>query len=196
MLENLDADSIIKEIWPILNSTIRSEKPVLYFGRAIRGGRENLENSRKIVSEANKHFFVISKHVILDKEHDKDDVSDFERKWRERFTGINVRQRDIRMLRTADCFAADVTVDSVGVGYEIGVAQHRKIPSVLFQHEATQNKSTMRLYTTRLTTPTLREYTNLRNFKSPILCYDNQNVEEVAKKGFERLSGCFLTTYF
>lgn len=184
MLESLTADSIIKEIEPVMQGVIRPEKPVLYFGRAIRGGREELENSRKIAVEGDRRFFIISKHVILDKRYDKDDVSDFERIWKERFTGIiNVRQRDMRMLRVSDCFAADLTVESNGVEYEFCFAsEERKIPSVLFCNEKEKEKRDVWKYR--------------HGIKSPIFYYNNQNVEDVARTGFEKLSRCFLASYF
>jgi len=196
MLESLTADSIIEEIWPILNGTFTPEKPVLYFGRAIRGGREELENSRKLAIEADKRFFIISKHVILDKQYDKDDVFDFEKKWKERFPHINVSQRDRRMIRIADCFAADATEESTGVGGERAYAFHLRKPSILFQHEKARNRPTMKLYAGRLIEPTLEDYLKLCNIKTPIHFYNNQNVEEVAREGFDKLSSCFLTTYF
>jgi nucleoside 2-deoxyribosyltransferase len=195
MLESLTADSIIEEIWPVLNGTARPEKPVLYFGRAIRGGREELENSRKLATEADRHFYIISKHVLLDKQYDKDDVFDFEKKWKERFPHINVSQRDRKMIRIADCFAADVTEESTGVGGESSYARFLRKPSILFQHEKARSRPTMKLYAGRLVEPTLEDYLRLRNIKTPIYFYNNQNVQEVAREGFEKLSGCFLTTY-
>jgi len=197
MLESLTADSIIEEILPVLDGVVKPEKPVLYFGRAIRGGRENIENSRKIASEADKHFYIISKHVLLDKRYDKDDVSDFERKWKEKYPRIDVRQRDMKMLGLANCFAADATIESTGIGFETCVAScERKIPSVLFQHENRKNESTMIIHTGRIITPTLKDYLDLHNIKVPIFYYSDQNVEEVARKCFERFSSCFLTKYF
>lgn len=159
----LSADSVLEGLTHIFRGEgPYSEKPHSYFGRAIRGGRENLENDRVIVYELEKYTNVISKHTILD------DVIIFERQWKKRFPRINVSQRDKKMIRMSECFFGDLTVESTGFGYEIGYARHMRRPMMLFCHEEARYEITILPY--------------LHRIKVPIFYYDDQNVCKVAER--------------
>jgi hypothetical protein len=186
-MKKLSSSSILEEITPILEGRVKPEKPLSYFGRAIRGGRGNIGNCRTIVEEMEKYSTVLSKHTILSSIYDHDDVTDFERKWKERFPEINVFQRDMKMIGMSKRFVADTTVESTGGGYEIFEAYYRAIPSALFCHEKARYRPTMYLYTDRLTTPTIEELFYLHDVKIPIYYYSNKNIKEVAEREIRNL---------
>ena len=90
----------------------------IYFAGSIRGGRDEEENYLKIINHLTKYGEVLTEHVglknIEENEQKKSDTHIF--------------QRDISWLKSSDIMIADVTVPSLGVGYEIGFAETLNIP--------------------------------------------------------------------
>jgi len=90
----------------------------IYFAGSIRGGRDEEENYLKIINYLSKFGEVLTEHVgyknIKNNETKKSDSYIFE--------------RDVSWLKTSDIMVADVTVPSLGVGYEIGFAETLGIP--------------------------------------------------------------------
>jgi hypothetical protein len=168
----LSVSSVLEELTAIIKGeTPYPEKPYSYFARAIRGGRENLENCRIIVSEMENYSIVLSKHTVLD------DVNGFEKEWKKRFPKINVNSRDKRMIRMSKRFVGDVTVETCGGGFEVAYAEWKKIPSALFCHEEAR-------YTQTISSRVAG--------KIPIFYYNNQNIVEIAKREIRNL---FTTPY-
>ena len=145
-------------------------KSYSYFARAIRGGRENLENCRVIVGEMKKYSIVLSEHVVLD------DIEKFEKEWRKKYPKISVYERDIMWIRLSDYFCADITVESTGVGYEIAEASIRGIPILLFCHE--KSKLSV-MYLNEL----MKKWCGR---KIPIVFYTDDTVKKVAEREVER----------
>ena len=82
----------------------------IYFGGSIAGGRQYLETYQKIVSylkSAGHH--VLTEHVV------QPDVLELENK----FTPEQIYTRDIQWLNQSRCLIAEVSIPSLGVGYEI-----------------------------------------------------------------------------
>lgn len=191
-------ESVLEELTPIFRGEASTpEKPYAYFARAIRGGRENLENSRIIFHQMQKHSTVISKHVVLD------EVGRFEEEWKKRFPRINVRQRDMRMIGMAEYFVADTTVESTGVGAELMEAYIRKIPISLFRHEEVRNEPTnisriigVEDSSKELTLEQVLRYRCKVNI--PITYYTEQNIKEVVRSRFRTFFAKQITlpTYF
>jgi nucleoside 2-deoxyribosyltransferase len=100
----------------------------VYFAGAIYGGREKLDTYTKIqeVVESLGHIF-LTKHVTgvgLSTEEEKFGRSpSFSYK------------RDIKLLREADCLIAEITLPSLGVGYELAYAVEKKGLPVLALYE-------------------------------------------------------------
>ena len=90
----------------------------IYFAGSIRGGRDEEDNYLKIINYLSKFGEVLTEHVghknIENNETKKSDSYIFE--------------RDISWLKSSDIMVADVTVPSLGVGYEIGFAETVNIP--------------------------------------------------------------------
>ena len=95
----------------------------IYFAGAIRGGRQKVEDYKKMVERFQKHgHTVLTKHVAdpnLTVEGSK--VTDNE-----------IYVRDTKWLEECDLVFADVTVPSLGVGFEIAYAEkiNKKIYAV------------------------------------------------------------------
>ena len=90
----------------------------IYFAGSIRGGREEEQTYFKIIDYLTNFGEVLTEHVgfknIDKKEQGSSDTYIFE--------------RDISWLKSANMMIADVTVPSLGVGYEIGFAETLNIP--------------------------------------------------------------------
>jgi len=86
----------------------------IYFAGSIRGGRDDIELYLKIINHLQNHGQVLTEHIGDKKitglgEHGLADVKIFE--------------RDMAWLEEADVVIADVSVSSLGVGYEIAKAE-------------------------------------------------------------------------
>ncbi len=90
-----------------------------YFAGAIRGGRKYLGEYKAIVKQLqNMGIEVLTEHVS------KSDVLELERS----MTKQQIFQRDMEWLKNADFVVAEVSMPSLGVGYEICEALHLKKP--------------------------------------------------------------------
>jgi hypothetical protein len=93
----------------------------IYFAGSIRGGRDDSAIYMKLIGKADRYGEVLTEHVGSVGEEDLADTDIF--------------ARDLEWLRTADAVVAEVTTPSLGVGYEIGMAQAWEIPILcLFRH--------------------------------------------------------------
>jgi len=84
----------------------------IYFAGAIRGGREDKTLYLEIVRRLKDYGQVLTEHVA-DSELTALGELDEDRA---------IHDRDLAWLKTADCLVAEVTIPSLGVGYEIGKA--------------------------------------------------------------------------
>ena len=90
----------------------------IYFAGSIRGGRDEEANYLKIITYLTNFGQVLTEHV--GSENIKKNESHNSDKY--------IFERDISWLKSADIMIADVTVPSLGVGYEIGFAETLNIP--------------------------------------------------------------------
>lgn len=84
----------------------------IYFAGAIRGGREDRALYLQIVELLTAYGHVLTEHVADEQLSALGEEGDDE--W--------IHDRDLAWLKSADCLVAEVTVPSLGVGYEIGKA--------------------------------------------------------------------------
>lgn len=77
------------------------------------GGRNDQENYVKIINHLKQHGEVLTEHVGQKNvfELEKNNSSEF------------IWQRDMQWLKQADVVIAEVTQPSLGVGYELGIAE-------------------------------------------------------------------------
>ena len=84
----------------------------IYFAGSIRGGRDDHKLYFEIIELLRAYGGVLTEHVggaELSAQGEADD-------------NVKLHDRDIAWLKEADCLVAEVTVPSLGVGYEIGKA--------------------------------------------------------------------------
>jgi 2'-deoxynucleoside 5'-phosphate N-hydrolase len=85
----------------------------IYFCGSIHGGRQHQESYRQIILHLKKYGNVLTEHVGDPKltVHG------------EKISKVEVYERDVAWLREADVVIAEVSTPSLGVGYELGLAE-------------------------------------------------------------------------
>ena len=90
----------------------------IYFAGSIRGARDEEKTYLRIIDYLGSFGDVLTEHVgYQDVEKSEKNHSD-----------IYIFERDVKWLESSDAMIADVTVPSLGVGYEIGFAETLNIP--------------------------------------------------------------------
>ena len=86
----------------------------IYFAGAIRGGRQDASTYHAMIAHLQTHAEVLTEHVGNKALSDGGelDLSDKE-----------IHARDLAWLKECDAVVAEVTTPSLGVGYELGVAE-------------------------------------------------------------------------
>lgn len=85
----------------------------IYFGGSIKGGRSKAEDYKKIVDYLKTIGTVLDEHVA-----DPNLKSSGES-----INSVEIYNRDISWINECDVLIAEVTIPSLGVGYEIGYAE-------------------------------------------------------------------------
>jgi 2'-deoxynucleoside 5'-phosphate N-hydrolase len=105
----------------------------IYFAGSIRGGRDDLHIYQDLIKFLATKGTVLTEHIghqnLLNDdgaEHNKTD----------RF----IWERDMEWLHSSNVIVAEVTQPSLGVGYELGIAEKSGIPVVLL-YRTSPNKS-------------------------------------------------------
>jgi len=112
----------------------------IYFSCSIRGARPDPETIPELIEHLKRHGTVLTQHIGDFLEGDEVDTSDEE-----------IFQRDVSWLGEADALVADVTAPSLGVGYEIGVAETLGKPILcLYRRQRGRRLSAMIAGNTRL----------------------------------------------
>ena len=91
----------------------------IYFAGAIRGGRDDAKLYGEIIGYLGSKGRVLTEHVgdkHIDSMGEKGGID------------AAIYQRDIKWLQSADVVVAEVTTPSLGVGYELGIAEKLKKP--------------------------------------------------------------------
>jgi hypothetical protein len=107
----------------------------IYFCGSIRGGRQLADGYQKIIGMLQEHGQVLTEHLGSDREVLEKDrlLSDKE-----------IHNRDLQWIMESDLVVAEVTVPSLGVGYEIGRSVHLGKPVLcLFDAASEQPLSAM-----------------------------------------------------
>ena len=92
----------------------------IYFAGAIKGGREKVEDYAKMVKELETYGEVLTKHVA-----DPNLIMH-----EEGITAKEIYTRDEKWLNECDVVLADITVPSLGVGYELAYAESKHKPII------------------------------------------------------------------
>ena len=106
----------------------------IYFSGSIYGGRQKLNTKKKLVKELSKFGKVLDEEVADDNVLIKE----------ENITDNNVFETLVKKINIADVIFAEVTVPSLGVGYEIGYADsHGKKIIAIYDKTVTPKITTM-----------------------------------------------------
>ena len=91
----------------------------IYFCGSIRGGRQLATDYQKIIEMLKQYGQVLTEHLGDDiKIETKDRI----------LTDVQIHDRDMNWVRDSDLVVAEVSIPSLGVGYEIGRAIELGIP--------------------------------------------------------------------
>lgn len=130
----------------------------LFFAGSIRGGRQLMPRYQHIINFLRSHdFTVLSEHVAL-KNLERTEA---------RMSEEEIFEKDIHWVEEADCVIADVTIPSIGTGYEICHAVSCQKP-VLCIYEKGTNASAMVLGNTHVTA---RSYSDMKEIEEILLDY-------------------------
>ena len=125
----------------------------IYFAGSIRGGRDEEKNYMNLIHYLATFGEVLTEH-IGSKGIDKSELIN---------TDQYIYQRDIDWLKSSDVMVADVTVPSLGVGYEISYAEKLNIPILcLYNPKSKKSLSAMVLGNKKITN---KEYQSIDDAK-------------------------------
>jgi nucleoside 2-deoxyribosyltransferase len=97
------------------------KRPNIYFAGSIKGGREDAQLYAKIIELLNqKYGYVLTEHI------GNSNVFELEKHQ----SDSDIYTQDYDWITSADIVVAEVTTASLEVGYEIGVATERNIPTL------------------------------------------------------------------
>ena len=129
----------------------------IYFAGAIRGGREDAQLYENIIAYLGEKGQVLTEHV---------DSTDLSWKGETSRKDEEIYNRDMEWLQSADIVVAEVTTPSLGVGYELGIAEKFQIPVLcLYRSENGKSLSAMVLGNKTIT---CREYKTFLNVQKCI----------------------------
>ena len=102
----------------------------IYFAGAIRGGREETDIYNNIITYLSSKTEVLTEHVGSTELTTIGETNLFDEE---------IFIRDMEWIQSADLVIAEVTTPSLGVGYELGIAEKLNIP-VLCLYRSIQGK--------------------------------------------------------
>ena len=91
----------------------------IYFAASIRGGREDQNKYNELIRFLSSKVEVLTEHV---------GDPDLEQTGEKNLSDQEIYQRDLEWLASADAVIAEVTNPSLGVGYELGIAEKMNKP--------------------------------------------------------------------
>lgn len=107
----------------------------IYFCGSIRGGRDLAATYAKMIAMLATYGKVLTEHLGSDEEIESQDRI---------MNDKDIHDRDMQWIMDSDLLVAEVTIPSLGVGYEIGRAiEMGKMVLCLFQKESAYNISAM-----------------------------------------------------
>ena len=100
----------------------------VYFSGSIRGGNKDAEIYEKIIALLKTKFVVLTEHIFFEKSN---------------LTDIEIFNRDCEWIKECDFVIAEVSSPSLGVGYEIALAEFLNKPIVCFYRNQGKRLSAM-----------------------------------------------------
>jgi nucleoside 2-deoxyribosyltransferase len=103
-----------------------------YFCGSIRGGLQDVHIYKEIISVISEYGPCFTEHVGDEEYLKKEELSDQE-----------IYVKDMNWLKSSKAVIADVSTTSIGVGYELGIAQSLNLPTLVLFRESTHRISAM-----------------------------------------------------
>lgn len=104
----------------------------IYFSGSIAGGRQKVSDYAKIADELVKYGEILDKHVVNPSFSSKIET----------LSSRQIYKRDVEWIDECDIVFAEVTVPSLGVGYELAYAESKN-KKVICMYEEGKNVSKM-----------------------------------------------------
>ena len=135
----------------------------VYFAASIRGGRKDQNKYSELIRFLSSKVEVLTEHVgdTGIEELGEQDLSDKE-----------IYQRDLEWLESADAVIAEVTNPSLGVGYELGMAEKFGKPILCLYEDSNKKRKLSAMVSGNLKFRTFH-YHDLDHAKEEILSFIN-----------------------
>ena len=130
----------------------------IYFAASIRGGRKDQNKYNELIQFLSSKVDVLTEHV---------GDSSIEQTGEQNLSDKEIYQRDLEWLESADAVIAEVTNPSLGVGYELGIAEKLGKPILSLFDDADHNCNLSAMISGNHKITTFR-YTNLNQAKVEI----------------------------
>ena len=133
----------------------------VYFAASIRGGRKDQNKYSELIRFLSSKVEVLTEHVgdTGIEEIGEQDLSDKE-----------IYQRDLEWLESADAVIAEVTNPSLGVGYELGMAEKFGKPILCLYEDSNKKRKLSAMVSGNLKFRTFH-YHDLEHTKEEILSF-------------------------
>ena len=133
----------------------------IYFAASIRGGRKDQNKYNELIGFLSSKVEVLTEHV---------GDSSLGQTGEQDFTDKEIYQRDLEWLESADAVIAEVTNPSLGVGYELGVAEKLGKPVLCLFDDSDHNRNLSAMISGNHKITTFR-YTSLDQAKEEIVSF-------------------------
>lgn len=106
----------------------------IYFAASIRGGRDNIDIYKQLISHLSQKYHLLTEHIGDDSLSDQGEkeLSDNE-----------IRDRDIEWIEASNLVIAETTQPSLGVGYELAYAERIAKPVIILHRKGDKQLSAM-----------------------------------------------------
>ena len=133
----------------------------IYFAASIRGGRKDQNKYNELIQFLSSEVEVLTEHV---------GDSSLEQTGEQNLSDKQIYQRDLEWLESADAIVAEVTNPSLGVGYELGIAEKLGKPVLCLFDDADHNRTLSAMISGNHKITTFR-YTTLDQAKEEIVSF-------------------------
>ena len=135
----------------------------IYFAASIRGGRKDQNKYNELIQFLSSKVEVLTEHV---------GDSSLEQTGEQNLSDKEIYERDLEWLESADAIIAEVTNPSLGVGYELGIAEKLGKPVLCLFDDSDHNRTLSAMISGNHKITTFR-YTSLDQAKEGIVDFLN-----------------------
>ena len=133
----------------------------IYFAASIRGGRKDQNKYNELIQFLSSKVEVLTEHV---------GDSSLEQTGEQNLSDKEIYERDLEWLESADAIIAEVTNPSLGVGYELGIAEKLGKPVLCLFDDSDHNRTLSAMISGNHKITTFR-YTSLDQAKEEIISF-------------------------